>query len=206
MKFTLQNSAGALVGFALMAALSLGLSGGPNYGGGGKTSVVVTGTYSGVLKPVSCTTVSPAPSPAPSATPTGRCGANSVGIFSLTIPSSGTGTGTVVVFDRGQAYNGTLQATANPLSGALDALLNGTFIYQDQVLASTVINKDGTVTNTYVTQSFAATAVGQMNAKLRTRSGISSIVKLKGTADVQFSLVVNRPFDDIAYNVSGYKQ
>jgi hypothetical protein len=34
----------------------------------------------------------------------------------------------------------------------------------------------------------------------------SSSVRLTGTADVQFELTVNNPFDEIVFNLIGFKQ
>lgn len=221
MKLTLQNSANGLVGVAIVAFIALGISGGPNYGGGrSKTVASIPGVYSGMLTAIPCSTTTSSDAalkttPTPTPALTGRCGANSVGIFSLTMPRTGGGTGTIVVFDEGQAYNGTIRATANPKKATINGLLDGTFNFSEQVITGTTVTTDSngrtTTTYTYGTQTFAAHAVGNIDASVKAASGVTTtaggaILSLKGTADVQFSLAVNAPFDDIAYSVNGYKQ
>ncbi len=200
-KSRIEHVAASTCGIFLLAALSLAISGGPDYGRAGS----VAGTYAGVLNPLSCTA-------APSPTPTGRCGANSIGVFALTVPKSGSSTGPFVVFDQGEAYVGTITATADPKNGKITGLFAGSFTYQSQVIDSvkTETSSTGvtTTTTTYKTVTYSATASGGMKAKTvenLTRFG-SSNVRLKGSADIQFSLTVNSVDDDIAYVVHGYQQ
>src|SRR5436305_985159 len=100
MKSRIEHVVASTLGVILVAAASVAISGGPDYGG----SASVAGSYAGVLNPLSCAAT-------PSSTPTGRCGANSVGIFTLAVPKSGSSTGPFVVFDQGEAYVGTITAT-----------------------------------------------------------------------------------------------
>ncbi len=184
----------------------MAISGGPDYG----SSASVAGVYAGVLSPQQCGT--PTPSPAPASTPTGRCGANSIGIFTLNVPKSGSSTGPFVVFDQGEAYVGTITATADPKNGKITGLFAGSFTYQRQDIDSvkTETNSSGTTstTTTYKNNTYSATAAGRMKAQTEensTRFGTGN-VRLKGSADVQFSLTVNSVDDDIAYVVRGYQQ
>jgi hypothetical protein len=73
---------------------SFAIGGGPNYGGAGITT---TGIYAGIMMPGE---LSP--------------GANSLGLFSLTIPRTGLGTGDVIIFEAGETYTGTFTGTADP--------------------------------------------------------------------------------------------
>jgi hypothetical protein len=53
-----------------------------------------------------------------------------------------------------------------------------------------------------------AVAAGTMQAKVKTgnqSSGVTS-TRLSGTADVEFSLTVNNPFDEIIYDIIGFKE
>lgn len=61
----------------------------------------------------------------------------------------------------------------------------------------------------FTTLNVVATAAGQMEGTIRTgRSpfGVTATTRITGTADVQFSLTVNNPFDEIIYDVIGVKQ
>ncbi len=93
MKFTLKNSAYPLIAIVATAYLSLGISGGPNYGAS-KRFVNVVGSYAGVLEPV--------------AVP------NNLGIFTLVVPQVGLATGTFSIFSGGTTFAGTISAVANP--------------------------------------------------------------------------------------------
>jgi hypothetical protein len=208
MKFIVSLTEGAvgLLAFLCIALFSLGISGGPDYGGAG--AVTITGNYSGVFSPLSCS----APTPGPNATPLpGRCGANSIGVFNILVPKSGSATGPMIIFNEGQAYVGTIEGSADAVKAKITGLIHGTFNFSSQVLTGTetTTDKDGNVTvkETFATQTFAAQAVGQMIARARSVAvGPTTAVRLKGRADVQFSLAVNSVFDDIAYVVTGSKQ
>ena len=175
------------------------ISGGP-WGRSGQ--IAATGNYAAVLIAQSCD-VNPA------AFQTGRCGANSIGIFSCTVPKSGSATGPLVIFNNGQTYVGAVQVTADPNTAKMNGSLSATFTFEQQVLVSDTIDKDGTETKTFATQSFSASAAGQMNASIKAVTngfGATGGTRLTGKADVQFSLVVNNIDDDIAYQVRGFKQ
>ncbi|MDB6147395.1 MAG: hypothetical protein JWO45_1059 [Spartobacteria bacterium] len=204
--FGLTETTVGLLAFLCIALFSLGISGGPDYGGG--ATVTITGSYSGVFSPQPCTTATPKPNATPLA---GRCEANSIGVFNILVPKSGAATGPVIIFNEGEAYSGTVQGSADSVTAKITGLIHGTFNFVSQVVTGTeeTTDKDGNVTvkTTFATQTFAAQAVGQMTAKARSIvSGTSSLVRLKGKADVQFSLAVNSIFDEIAYVVTGSKQ
>lgn len=206
MKSGAKDSGIALLIVLCLALVSVGISGGPDYGSNG--SITITGNYSGVLKPQPCTTATPSASATPLP---GRCGANSIGIFNLSVPKSGSATGPMVVFNEGQAYTGTIEASADSINAKITGLFHGTFNFIQQVLSGTetTTDKDGNVTvkETFTSQSFAAQGVGQVNAKARTVvTGPTTAIRLKGKANVQFSLAVNSIDDEIAYVVTGSKQ
>lgn len=89
-----------LLAILVIAISSLGISGGPNYGGG-KTTVSVTGHYAGTLVPVS--------------------GSSNLGIFTVTIPQVGLATGDFTVFNAGRTFVGNLQGVADPTKASLYA-------------------------------------------------------------------------------------
>src|ERR1043166_5135775 len=94
--------------FLCLALISVGISGGPDYGSNG--NITITGNYSGVLTPLPCS----AATPSGSATPLpGRCGANSIGVFSISVPKSSSATGPMTVFNNGQAYTGTIEGAGD---------------------------------------------------------------------------------------------
>jgi hypothetical protein len=195
---------GCLLCSVLTISQSFAISGGPF---GGKAQVKTTGNYAGVLMGLTCAKF-------PTNPPvwlTGRCGANSLGIFSLTVPKSGGATGPLVIFNNGQTYIGTIDASADPNTGKMNGQLSGHFTFQEQVLASdttTTSNGTTTETKTYTTQSFSASAAGQMTASITasTTNFSTAGTRVGGKADVQFSLTVDIIDDDIAYRVSGFKQ
>jgi hypothetical protein len=183
---------GCLLCLVLGTAQTFALKGGPIFPGG---QVRTTGVYAGVMTPGP---LSP--------------GANSFGLFSITIPNAGTGTGVVVIFQGGQTYRGTVTGNADPDSAKLQAQVSATFSYQAQVLSSVETTTDPsgkvTVKESYSTQTFAATAAGDIDAQIRANRNVFSAAsaRLVGDADVQFSLTILNPFTQIGYIVTGYKQ
>ncbi|MDQ6809456.1 MAG: hypothetical protein M3Z64_08565, partial [Verrucomicrobiota bacterium] len=87
---------GSLLCIVLATSQAFGISGGPQYPGG--TNLV--GTYAGVLQPMF--------------DPTNPSSSNSIGVFSLGIPTSGTGGGTFVMFTQGRVFSGTIQGVGDP--------------------------------------------------------------------------------------------
>src|ERR1700712_6118157 len=87
------------------------LKGGPVYPAG--TNIV--GTYAGVLQGVF--------------DPTNPASSNSIGLFSLSVPSTGFATGAFVMFSRGRVFTGTAQAFADPIKASLKGILTATFNY-----------------------------------------------------------------------------
>lgn len=194
------------LGVLLIALVSAGISGGPNYG----SQANVTGVYGGVLSPHPCS----APSPSPSPSGFGRCSANSIGIFSLSVPKTGSAAGPVVIFLEGQAYTGTITAQADPGSGKVSGLLSANFSYTAQIISSVEDTYDkesgkqtGHKTN-YTTQTYSASAAGELSAVVSSKTSRFGVTdfRLIGSSDIQFNLTVNNPFDEILFDVVGFKQ
>lgn len=191
------------------------IKGGPFGGGSGKVST--TGTYAGVMfaashvplccadstgKPVSCSSATSTGTPKPcSNQPTGL---NQIGLFSLPIPKTGIGSGTAILFEQGQIYTGTIQASADPDSAKVTGIFSASFPYVFPVETG----KDAQGNPIFTIETVIAQASGKLDAKVRASTKSSSLgsIRLKGTADVQFALTVNNPFDEIIFTVSGFKQ
>src|SRR5947207_13832016 len=119
---------GCLLCLVFTITQAFAISGGPPYPGA--TNVV--GVYAGVMKPKKVPATCPAdPSTCPDSPP--GCSANSLGVFSVGVPNSGTATGTFVMFSQGRVFNGTIKGTADPgkdaNSARLNAVLSATFNY-----------------------------------------------------------------------------
>jgi hypothetical protein len=118
---------GALICLVFTMTQTFAISGGP-WGRPGQTAV--TGTYAGAFVP-------PLAGSPPAESD------NSLGLFTVTIPKTGVGTGTIAIFRNGHFYSGTIQATADPDSARLYATLNATFTLDDARQFSVVIQPGG---------------------------------------------------------------
>jgi hypothetical protein len=146
----------------------------------GKGTFPTTGTFAGVLLP------DPNISPFE----------NSIGLFTAVFPKTGLGTGTLIIFQTGQTYTGTIQALIDPKGGAVSGLLYATFPYIKTVQTGT----DDKGNPIFTTVNVVAVASGQLDAKVTRTS------RLTGFADVQFSLTVNNVDSEVLYDVFGFKQ
>jgi hypothetical protein len=206
-----------LMCLVLGATECFAISGGPVFPGG--TNVV--GTYAGVMKTsrfcvvcendqetqIKCKDLQSYLQEHPGAIPGScslqpDCSANSLGVFSVGVPSSGIATGTFVMFSQGRVFTGTIRGTADPGRATLTGVLDATF---DFTLTRTFVNPitgEVTTTTTQVTAS--------ANGNLRTR--ISSALRLAGTATLNISQGqvdgANEPVVtcEMTLRVSGFKQ
>jgi hypothetical protein len=126
---------------------------------------------------------------------------NQLGLFSTTVPKTGLGTGTVLLFNQGNIYSGSIQATADPDSAKLTGIVTASFPY----IILTETGEDSNHHPIFTPVTVVAVAAGKVDAKVKNKKGSSS-VRLTGTADVQFELTVNNPFDEVIFNVVGFKQ
>src|SRR5438552_3697148 len=184
MKSLLGTGAPSVFAFLSIALLSMGISGGPVYTRGGNLDV--TGSYAGTLTPT-----------VPN---------NSMGLFAVTIPKTGLGTGTLSIFVMGNAYVGTINATADPDRAKLTGFFNAGFNYIKTVESG--VDKDGNVTFTQIT--VRAVATGSINAKIKaSRTTSQSTARLNGLALVTFDPASAFDFglpDSLTYKVIGFKQ
>lgn len=182
---------GSLLCLVLFASECFALKGGPPYPLG--TNIV--GTYAGVLMPALPGNDDSSSVPCPGIE-------NSLGIFTLGVPSSGGSTGNFIMFTQGRIFGGTIQGIADPQKAHLDAIINATFTY-------TLIDL-----TTQESVMITATAVGTVDADIKPpRSGVSAVTALlRGTADMNISQgfvdpVTLNPIDcDLSLDVMGFKQ
>ena len=149
---------GSLLCFVLCASECFAINGGPPYPGG-STSIV--GTYAGVLQPAF--------------DPTDPFSANSVGVFTLGIPTDGGSTGNFLMFTRGRVFGGTIQGVTDQNKAKITALLSATFTYNLSFIDST-----GALQTILVT----ASVTGPLNASVTSSRNplAASSALLTGTA------------------------
>jgi hypothetical protein len=123
---------------------------------------------------------------------------NALGIFTLGVPTTGTSTGTFIIFTRGLFLNGNVQGIANSNSARIDGLLHAE-------ATRTTTSGDKTTT------TIVAVADGRLMATV-SRSGNSVLVSstlLNGTAVVNEhgpDDVSSDPANDQSFIVTGFKQ
>ena len=176
-----------LLSYVFLSSQCYAISGGPVYPGGG--NVGTTGTFAGVLLP---------------SEDDAQQGANSIALFSITMPTTGLGTGTLVIFQTGETYTGTIQGIADPDSANFYALLNATFPF----LFTTQTGSDDKGNPVFTTTTVIASASGRLNGKFENNQQqfSSTSTRITGTADVQFAQFVNQIDSEIVYDVFGFKQ
>ncbi len=100
-----------LLGFIVSEAPVLAIHGGYTLG----SAQSAIGTYAGVLVPVSDINLSGTTAvTGTTGAVAGGFGSNSLGIFTLSIPSSGIGGGQVLIFSSAQGMSGTITALPDP--------------------------------------------------------------------------------------------
>jgi hypothetical protein len=102
-----------LLAFVFLQTQSWALSGGPVFTSGavGQTSLI--GVYAGAL--------------IPSGDESSDGGTNGLGLFTLSVPEAGLGSGDFVYFSEGRTFTGTITGVADPDKGTLKGLLKGQF-------------------------------------------------------------------------------
>jgi hypothetical protein len=174
---------GVLLCYVLFASQCFAIKGGPIYSG--PSNVTATGTFAGVLLPNEFS------------------GSNSIGLFSINLPTTGLGTGPLFIFQTGETYTGTIQGIVDPDSAKFFALLNATFPFITTIQTGTDTNGNPTFTS----ETVVASASGRLNGQLAgTSQNGSSSTRITGTADVQFAEFVNKVDSEIVYDVFGFRQ
>lgn len=175
---------GVLLCYVFLSSQCLAIKGGPPYPGGG--NVTTTGTFAGVLLPSDASR------------------ANSIALFSITLPTTGLGTGPLVIFQTGETYTGTVQGITDPNSANFFALLNATFPF----LITTQTGTDTKGNPIFTTTTVIASASGRLNGQFASATQFNSTTstRITGTADVQFAQFVNQVDSEIVYDVFGFRQ
>lgn len=194
---------GALICLVFTTAQSFALSGGPPYPG----STNVVGVYAGVIRPKAIPVDSPP-----------GCSANSLGVFSVGVPTSGISTGTFVMFSQGRVFTGTIQGTADPGKATLKAVLSSSVNFPVTFAPTPcpVPTPAPACTPSSFTEEVTATANGSLDTKISTQVSQSNLgvsaTRLKGSATIDVSHgQLNpdlSPFVDceMTLKVSGFKQ
>jgi hypothetical protein len=155
-----------LMCLVLGASECFGISGGPVFGGAG---VTVTGTYAGVLVPLTILVGNP---PAPMTD-------NSLALFTLTIPRVDLATGNTAVFRNGVFYSGTIQGLADPDTAKLTAVVNAV----NDVTASS------SSTASLTTATFSANGKFEHAKIVASTSSSFTSARIRGTASVTYTCV-----------------
>lgn len=145
---------GSLLCVVLATSEAFAISGGPQYPGG--TNLV--GTYAGVLQPMF--------------DPTNPSSSNSIGVFSLGVPSSGMGGGTFVMFTQGRVFSGTIQGVGDPNKASINGVLTASYSFTKIASA------------TGVSFQVTASVKGSLKAKVAPSSGSngSTALRLSGSS------------------------
>lgn len=152
----------SLLCLVLGSSQCFAIKGGPEFRNGG-TSIV--GTYAGVLQGAF--------------DPTNPFSSNSLGVFTLAIPTSGASTGQFVMFAQGRTFNGKIQGVGDTNTAKLKALVNATYDYTLNFTTT-----DSTGAQTLQSISVTASVNGTLTANVtsgRTASGATSTL-LRGTS------------------------
>ena len=168
------------------------ISGGPPYPG----STNVVGVYAGVMKPKKVPTSCPAdPSTCPDSPP--GCSANSLGVFSVGVPNSGTAAGTFVMFSQGRVFNGTIRGTADPgkdaNSSRINAVLSASFNFTVTFAPTPcpVVTPAVSCTPSSFSEAVTAEATGNLDAHIKSQSSRTLLgatsVRLVGSATIDIS-------------------
>ena len=184
---------GSLLCLVLATSQAFALKGGPNYGSGGPN---IIGSYAGVLQGLF--------------DPTNPASSNSIGIFTLGVPESGTASGSFIMFARGRTFRGTIDAAADPRKASLKGIVSARYDYN---LQRTELDENGNPR--VVSIPVTASVNGPIEAKAavsQTRTFATSSTLLRGEATLFISGgYVNNSGDPIIneivlLSVNGYKQ
>lgn len=178
---------GSLLCFVLFASECFAIKGGPPYPVG--TSIV--GTYAGVLQPAF--------------DPTDPFSTNSLGVFTLGVPTDGASTGTFLMFTRGRVFGGSIQGVADPNKATLSALISATFSY-----TLTFLDGDGNVQMTDVTASVTGPLTAKVTASTNPFAAASALITGSAVALISNGGVENNgdPTIDgtLSLDVMGFRQ
>ena len=176
-----------LLAYTFLQAQTWALSGGPVFESGSVQTLV--GTYAGALLPSDGGDES-ATGGGDQDADTG--GVNGLGLFTLSVPQAGLGTGNFVYFSEGRTFTGTITGLADPNKRELVGLLKGQF---DIIVSNIQIEDDFFGDASLVQTRPGGFANGQLRASFEggtsafTSTGVSFSggLRLEGGAQVEIS-------------------
>lgn len=153
-----------LLAFVFLQVQTWAIGGGPQGNGGG---AALTGTYAGVLIPVS------------QSTPPNTAQINSaaIGLFVVGVPTVGPATGSALAFVNGIAFLGDMTGIADPKKQTLVGVVEGVSNV-DATLLVPVVDANGNVTYQQITSKIFA----QGSIKAAFENGGGNVDPLTGTA------------------------
>lgn len=192
-----------LVAFVFLQTQTWAIGGGPQGTGGGGALV---GTYAGVLIPVSQT------KPAV----VGVQNSASIGLFVVSVPSTGVAKGAAIAFVDGIAFIGDVTAIADPKKQNLIGIVEGTSNF-DVITLVPVVDANGNVTFQQIkTKIFAQ---GGINARFESSGGNVDPTtgtagggrRLSGNASLDLFADLNANgtpniFNTVKFRVDGFQQ
>ena len=192
-----------LLAFVFLQAETWAIGGGPQSGGGG---AALTGTYAGVLIPVS-QTVPPVGT---------QTNAAAIGLFTVGVPATGVATGSALAFVNGIAFVGDMVGIADPKKQSLQAVVSATSTV-DAMTRVPVIDANGLVT--YQTITSKIFAQGSVKARFENSGGnvdptsgtIGGNSRISGNSTLDLFVTVNTDgtpaiFNSVKFRVDGFKQ
>jgi hypothetical protein len=151
---------------------------------------------------------------------------NSIGLFTVAVPSSGIGQGSFLIFTEGLSYSGTIVAVGDPGAGTLTGILEATYSYVDFVrddngdIVYQATTTNGVTTVAPVSDTFEAAVRGSLNANVEsslasinaTSAASGNFGRLSGTAETASLFVGPNGAGELVtdkvvhYSVDGVKQ
>jgi hypothetical protein len=191
-----------LMSFIVTEAPVLAIHGGYTLGGAEQA----TGTYAGVLVPISLTELN--------AGATFDFGTNSLGLFTLNIPSNGIGNGSVVIFSGPSQAQGSIDALPDPNNiGGIVGVLQATAyaqVFQANVGGVGLISEEeetsqasGSLT---CSQSIAGSSDETNSPTGIDLTGSSNVTFSVANGDVFFNGTNLIPAQQVEYSVEGFQQ
>ena len=174
MKNALHTCLGILIGLIFAKSVAFAISGGPF-----PAAKNVVGTYAGVL----ITKPNLADSPP-------GCSANSLGVFSIGVPTTGVSNGAFVMFSQGRVFSGTVQGTADPDRGTLKGVLSASFNFTVTFPPTPCPNPTPApaCTPSSFSEAITASATGKLDTHIRSNQSFTgSSTRLSGTATLDIS-------------------
>ncbi len=196
-----------LLSFIVSEAPVLAIHGGYTLGG----QAGVTGTYAGVMIPSAPVDYlgGTTDTSGTLTTPVSSFGVNSIGIFTLSVPTVGLGNGTVYIFSTSQSMSGGITCLPDPSN---NGGIYGTIIATGSVASETYTDALFDVNYSYSQVTGQGVGTLYVNTSTSLNSISASGINLTGSADITFSSSSTTdtadfvPYEEIQYYVDGFQQ